>query len=491
VVFFALTMGPYLILSMLAGWWTANSFATEQYSRPGTAVVLICSAGTVLVAAFSSLSGHSHRLPWTALRAFPVHTTTLFGAELTAQLSDWFTLIFLSALACLTAGLCVGTPRGTAFFLALFFSHGLTLLSLQQLFGGVSLALVKSKRVRRLLAPMLIAIVGGPALFTASGLDKHLKSLQWARLREVIALLPAGALLEGARHSAAKIVSASDLVALVLCLVGSVALLGLAYVVVVADRAAPAIHKAPKEQKLWSFTHPVLGIARLQLLALNKSVVGQFALYAPALGVALARWPLRRSLGDSALVAPGIFAYTALTSTTLLFNQFGLDRNGAKAFFLLPLSSETILKGKWLGFAAWQSLLVVILTTLLVITGTRTVAPLFVGVLISLCLFIPMSALGQVSSILWPTPISRNEMQSTRPPLVMALVTTVLSAAILLCVGGAYALTRFFAAGFEPLTLSLLAGLFFALSYPALRFNASLLDRYRERIVETLSSSST
>jgi hypothetical protein len=490
-VFFVFSLAPVFSFSVLAGWWTATTIDHERYSRLVSGIALLLSISTVMVAVFGTLSGQSHKLPWNSLRAFPVHSTTLFFAELFAQFSEWLTLLFLGALACFTVGVCAGAPRGTPFFLALCFTHGLVLLSLQQLLGGFSLALFKSKRTRRLIVPPLLALAVVLPLTVSSGLGNRLKSLPWGQIKEVISLLPAHMLLEGARHSAAKSVSTRDLLALLLCLLGSVAVLALAYVVVVADRAPAVFRDAPKAKKLWSFSHPVLGIARLQLLALDKSVVGQFSLYAPLMAVALVRWPLRKTLGDSAFVTPGVFAYTALSGARLLFNQFGLDRNGAKVFFLLPVSSETILKGKWLGFAAWQGLLMLILATLLFITGNPTLAPVLVGALTSLCLFLPMSALGQVSSILWPTPISRNEMQSTRPPLVMALVTTVSSAAILLCVGGVFAFTHFFAAGFEPLTLSLLAGLFFALFRLALRFNASLLDRYRERIVETLSSSST
>jgi hypothetical protein len=166
---------------------------------------------------------------------------------------------------------------------------------------------------------------------------------------------------------------------------------------------------------------------------------------------------------------PAAFLYAGLSSTNLLFNQFGLDRHGVKALFLLPIDERSVLQGKQLGFAAWQGVQTALLFVLMLLSGYTDASALFLGVAVAVCSFFLVSSIGQFVSIWQPHPLTKSGMRGARPPLVVVMAT------LATVFGGGGAL--FFAS----------SSLFRAVP-PMLRFNTAFLKVSRERLVESLGA---
>jgi hypothetical protein len=194
-------------------------------------------------------------------------------------------------------------------------------------------------------------------------------------------------------------------------------------------------------------------------------------------------------LGASREHSLAAFGYTTATGMTLLFNQFGLDRHGIKVLLLLPVSSRTLLEGKWLCFAMWQTFQAVLLSVLLFVTGTHDLPLLFTGFLVYACAFFGLTIVGRFFSVWQPHPLDPMTMARGKTPLIVvgAIGATVIAIATLISV----TLTGvgFFAPGWEPAALIVLLSALAGIAWALLPFSAAFLNRHKERLVETLSSS--
>jgi len=239
---------------------------------------------------------------------------------------------------------------------------------------------------------------------------------------------------------------------------------------------------------LWSFESQVMGVARLQWESLWRSLPGRFGLVMPLLTLILIRGPLAEVIPGRGWSAPIAFGYASLAGTNLLFNQFGLDRHGVKVLFLLPVEPISLLRGKLLGFAAWQSVQAAMLLVLLPLTGKGEPLELLIGVLLYACIFLILAMVGQFASIWQPRPLTKNGMRAAQPPLtVILMMFGTLGTAGGLLFGVVY-LLRHFAPGWEVPVLLVVGLALFALVFPVVAFNALFLERNREKLVETLGA---
>jgi hypothetical protein len=239
--------------------------------------------------------------------------------------------------------------------------------------------------------------------------------------------------------------------------------------------------------KTWSFDSQVLGVARLQWESLVHSLPGRFGLVMPLITIVLIRGPLAEAIGRG-WTAPLAFGYASLAGTNLLFNQFGLDRHGVKVLFLLPIEPLALLRGKLLGFAAWQGVQAVLLLGLLVLTGHRDWLELLIGLLLYACVFLVLAMVGQFASIWQPRPLRKNGLRAAQPPFTVVMLTFgTLATAGALLYGVVYGV-RAFAPGWEVPVLLLVGAALFLLTMPVAAFNVLMLERHRERLVEVLGS---
>lgn len=483
------------VLPMLIGLGAAGYFAGAQLGEAQSeSAIALTAFGFTLLTVFSGLLGGissgSRQLPWETLKVFPVRNTSLFGAELFAGAGEAITLFELAALLVTCAGLSVGAPMATPLFLLLFVTHALTLLALQQLAGSIAQRL--SRRLRTMLILLPIAAITLPSLIPM--LIKRLSHSMldsWSeRISEFSLLLPARAILEAAQEMMSGELQGSTVAWAVFTTTAATAVItSIAYVFVSRERPITLDTNTGPAAKLWTFKSQTWGVARLTWESLSQSLPGRFGLLMPLLTIVLIRGPLAEILPGRGWTAPIAFGYAALAGTNLLFNQFGLDRHGVKVLFLLPIDLGEMLRGKLLGFAAWQGVQAGLLTGLLALTGHHAVLELLVGLMLYICVFLILAMVGQFASIWQPRPLRKNGLRAAQPPLIVVMIMM----GTLLTTGGLlYGITfgvRTFWPGWELPVLLVVGVLLFLLMFPVLAFNALFLERNREKLVEVLGSS--
>jgi hypothetical protein len=502
VAFVVVGFLPFLPAAAFGGFFLARAVSTLPPVVLAT-VSLAISAITVSSAViFGASAGSTRQLPWESLRAFPLRLRTLFWAEFFANAADITTAVYLFIFAAFTVGLCAGRPLATPLFLGLFASHAVLILAIKIISAGVAQRLLaKVKFVVVLLPVVAISMATLPAvLFNRSSDTGHNiavsnqaksdlkgRATDWAIAASTFT--PTRPFLKAAQSAAAGQPTPPDLLGLGLVLLLVVAAIGLAYWLTVSERGRSQHPLTVKPKPLWTFTRPEVGIARLQLYSIAHSRIGQFGLFFPLITILLLRGPLARLAANSPWSTSAAFAYAALASTNLLFNQFGLDRHGVKVLFLLPVSSRTLLLGKWLGFGVWQSVQLVLLIVLFLLSGQRSVVALTTGALVNLAAFFILSIIGQFCSIWQPRPLDRDSMRKSSPSLSVSVLTLGTVAVIGLVVSAVLFGIGFLAPGFEIPFLALVLFALIGIAFTALPLNASYLTRRREKLLETLASS--
>lgn len=498
LIAFIIFMGAIAVTSllpMLIGLGAVGFFVGAQLGdKDPERAIALAAFGFTLLTLFAGLLGGissgSRQLPWETLRVFPVRDSTLFGAELFAGAGEAITLVELTALGVACLGASLGAPIAAPLFLLLFVTHALALLSLQQLAGSIAQRL--SRRLRAMLIFLPVAAITLPSLLPLIAKRTDRASFEtWSdRLGAVTRWLPARAVLEAARDLVkGQLGGASLLWATVAPVLLVTIIVVVAYEFVSRERPLTQDSHSGPPAKLWSFRAQSWGIARLTWESLSQSLPGRFGLVMPLITIVLIRGPLAELIPGRGWTAPIAFGYAALAGTNLLFNQFGLDRHGVKVLLLLPVEPQALLRGKLLGFAAWQGLQAGLLAGLLALTGHRDVKELLVGVMLYACVFLILAMVGQFASIWQPRPLRKNGLRASQPPLVVVM----LMFGTLLTSGGLlYGVTfgvRMFAPGWELPVLLAIGLLLFGLVFPVLAFNALFLERNREKLVEVLGSS--
>jgi hypothetical protein len=200
-------------------------------------------------------------------------------------------------------------------------------------------------------------------------------------------------------------------------------------------------------------------------------------------------WVLRESMSLGAWSVPGAFGYVAVAGTNLLFNQFGLDRHGVKALFLLPIEARSLLYGKQLGLAAWHALQALVLTVLLAVALAPPWVELAAGVLQFACTFLLLSMTGQFYSVWEPRPLKPNGLRASQPGLIEAVLMFGSLGGALGLVSAVRLASRALAPAWELPALLGVTLVLAALTRPLTELNALLLVRRREQVLEILASS--
>ena len=471
------------------GYFVALSFETKDATRISTVAAFAFTALTVFSGVVGGISSGSRQLPWETLRVFPVRSFTLFRAELFAGAGEALTLVELGALASACLGACLGAPIATPLFLVLLATHGLALLALQQLFGSIAQRLSRRLRAMLIFLPLAGITMSWLAPMVARKMDRGSFETWSDRLGVLTPWFPARLLMDAAQALSQRSASVGAVLFAVVVPVALVAVfVVLAWLFVAREHPLTQEADGAHPAKLWSFDSQLWGVARLQWESLSQSLPGRFGLLMPLITIVLVRGPLAELMPSRGWTAPIAFGYASLAGTNLLFNQFGLDRHGVKVLFLLPVDLAAILRGKLLGFAAWQGLQAGLLLVLLALTGHRDPAELLVGLALYGCVFLILAMVGQFASIWQPRPLRKNGLRAAQPPLsvVMIMFGTLGTASGLLY--GVVFGVRAYAPGWELPVLLVLGLLLTALVFPVMAFNALFLERNREKLVEVLGS---
>lgn len=400
--------------------------------QTGLAGALLTGA-TLMGPAAAVLVGEGRELDWERLRLFPLRPVALFVAELAAMFGDPVMVIVVAAQAGLAAGLIAGAP---ALWAPALLALGCSVLA------TAALRLVLSSLLARVLSKVrgvfLLALSLGPPLLGLLLVDQS-EAVAERRLEawvEGLAVLPASAqlgLLHQVRAGAwgeAALALAAPLLAL--GLLGALAVRG-----VLAEVSGQAGAPTAKPERLWSFTSPVWGVARLQLTTLLESEIGRFSVVAPLVWVAPIALLTRLAVPALPLgaLAPSVWFFLPTLLLGFLLNQFGLDRGAVKGLFLLPLTELQLLQGKAAGYALLQALqfgVVAAASALLL----RPAGYVWVcGPLSSVFLFVALLTVGQWTSTLWPRPISRRGLKQAPGSMALGLVAVGLLVGTMLPLG--------------------------------------------------------
>ena len=453
--------------------------------------------GLVLFGGFlGGALGGARQLAWERFRLYPVGLRDLMLAELGAGLGDALPLGLSFGLLAFWLGL--GSAHPVLFLFlpwALLWSMA-TLLALQLVVG--SLAARAVKRLRLFLGLLGGAVWLGSVLLGAfapragrrGGLDPGAVALLEGLgrgLKLLLGALPTTWVLEGAKAG----LQGRWGLALALQLPAALVTLGLmAWGARLMAREAEALARpasaAKGPERLWSFTRPAFGVARLQWQTLLSSHLGRFGFAMPLMTAVLLKGPFGQLRGGEVWGLPGAFIYLAFMGNQLLFNQWGLDRHGVKGLFLLPLREEDLLDGKLLGFALFHGIQAVLLALLLALMLQPAPLELLAALLLGGCVFLAQGTLGQGISAWKPRAMNRTGLQGNQMPLASVLVSLASSLGASAVFGGAWALLRWRAPVLLLPGMALALGLVFAVNRLLRRDLAAYLHRRREAIVEAV-----
>jgi hypothetical protein len=480
---------PFVAGLSFMGYLLGDALQGEgPFERNRGALGLFLSSLTIIGGVFAGIGGASRQLPWESLQAYPVSPRALFAAELVAGATEFLTVVELVALAGVCAGVTLASPLAAPFLALAFVTGTLVTLSLQLVVASLAQRLTKQVRLLVVLLPVMAVFLafGSPAVMRVLTSRQPTSVGQGALA--VGRWSPMGRLLEAAQAPWGG-VSWSEVPVLLLPMlalaVGSVVV---AYLLVSREKPLPTDAGVGPAKALWSFEAPWAGVARLQWETLTTSLPGRMMMAMPLLTVVLIRGPLATLASRGSWVVPAAFLYAGLSSTNMLFNQFGLDRHGVKALLLLPVDELSVLTGKQVAFAAWQAVQAVFLAVLLVLAGHHDAWALLLGLALGACSFLLVSTVGQFMSIWQPHPLTKNGMRGARPPLVVVLATmgTVFGGGGVLMLAASSLYAR--VPEWSGVVMLGVAVVLAVVSRAVTRFNAGFLQVSRERLVESLGA---
>lgn len=486
---FLLFVVPFVTGLSFVGFLLGNGLQGEgQFERSLTAISLFLTVLTVIGGAFAGIGGASRQLPWESLQAYPVSPRALFAAELVAGSTEILTAGELLALLGVCGGVSVASPASTPFMALCFVCCAITTMSIQLMVASLAQRVSKQARIVMVVLPVVAVLMslGSPKVIAT--LTSRTTTSAGLAAQAFSKVTPVGVLLEAARAPYTHDWSEVPLRLVPIVVFAAVTLVA-AYLLVSRERPLAVGGGSGPAKRLWSFDAPSWGIARLQWESLVTSLPGRMMLLMPPLTIVLIRGPLAAFANRGNWVVPAAFLYAGLSSTNLLFNQFGLDRHGVKALFLLPVDERAVLEGKQWAFAAWQSVQTVWLLGLMMVSGYTDPPALLLGVAVAACAFLVISSVGQFVSIWQPQPMTKSGMRGSRPPLVVVLATM---ATVFGGGGGLFALSSWLFRELPTWSGVVMLGVavvLFAGARAMLRFNTGFLRVSRERLVESLGAS--
>ncbi len=118
----------------------------------------------------------------------------------------------------------------------------------------------------------------------------------------------------------------------------------------------------------------------------------------------------------------GVIMITMFGITSILFNQFGVDRDGFRAFVLSPIRRQDILLGKNLAVAPLAFGLCVILICIIQFLLPQNMFAMLATLLQIPAIFLLYCILGNLISIFFPMGIKRGSMQPANPRFLQMLI---------------------------------------------------------------------
>ncbi len=447
---------------------------------------------------FSVISGDSSALEWSALRRFPLKGWWLFVGEAVASVTAPVMLFTVVGELGVLFGLGLRVPSLWPLASVAVVVTFLVQVALRLFFGATAQAALRLSRfaVLAVLTVLMVAFfrwfdglnLGAvtPAAFDANLENDVADAVDVSRL--VFGALPASRFFEAPTRT--------GLAAWWAALGPLLVALAVVVLAVRLSRREAAAHETATDgrpETLWSFRSPVWGIAKLQLLTLWRSDVGRVALFSPLFALfpmSMAARFLVRLAGAGqvpSFVHASLWVVGSLSSTSVVMNQFGLDRGAIKALMLLPLRPVDLVRGKALGFLLFEFAQVLAVVPLARWVLHADLASILAGLLTATTLFLVQLTFGQWASVTWPRPISSKGLRTPPGSLLSIMLSLLVSG---LAIGPLMAIwvvvAQVWPVAVLPALLALAvlsAAVQWRLSFECARW----LTMRRERLVEALS----
>ena len=443
LAFAFLLIVPALLMLVGGGYFLADALPNLQVSRTLGVLFayLILIGGTV---------GHSRVLDWERTKTFPVRLRSLFIAELIAGFGDLLPMFLSLIAASLLVGVAIAKPGLIPLLPLPWIFVVVGILTLRHVLGGLASSIMKRLRT------VLLALCTTAAV--AAVVASYVRTPNTATLLASIDLLP----------TTQSIVAFNDMLSAQWGMALVRQLYPAAVIAILVILAAWSLQResqpqssesmASSDERLWAFSSPAIGIAKLHWVSAFGSTVFMLNFISPLLSFFIFRMLLAETR-YAFLLVPAVLSWTILMSAGLQLNQFGLDGSGVKALLILPIEARDVLIGKALALGAIYSGQILMLLIVLFVTGTLPLPALLPAAFLAACQCLLQIGIGHFTSAQMPRAMARNPLKGsvkTKPaPLLMplSLGLTLVSGTVF---GGSYILAERSAFGSLPAMAALL-----------------------------------
>ena len=369
------------------------------------------------------LLGGARQLTWDAYRSFPVPFRTLFFAETLASLGNLVVLGFLGMTAMMGGAFAWMAPALTPFVLLLLGQMVLWVLFVQQLVGSLAVSAVR--RLRRAMGVLFLATWAGVSVVASAAreLQNDLRGRiscasapsGTTRARSSIASRPSCRCARWSSRDSGCVrpahCSSSSPCSQARCSSGSSATRSS------GARSGRRARGTGKRRGRTGASGPGCR-PHGRWRAFTSTTSRGASRGASGSWSRSSRWswcagPLLSAGVGAEYTLPGSVLYVALAATQFHFNQFGLDGQGVKTLFLLPVSMRDVLLGKTLALLAYAAVQNFLLLVLLALVLRPTPADLLAAALLAACLAIAHALEGHWISVVLPRPLAMHRMNAT------------------------------------------------------------------------------
>jgi hypothetical protein len=431
------------------------------------------------IGALFGLTGGGRLLEVGQLRQFPVRPITILFAELAARLAEPVTAVVAVTLFAMHVGIASARPELLPSLLLIFPLNLFVMLSLQFILGELVGAL--ARRIRIAFGFLILLAMG---LSPRAALLFGKKGPTFERFEHVETLakfLPTHTLLTAVSSaSLGEWASAARLTAL--SLIGPAVLLAAGIWVMGREQSARTQESGEKEGRLWTFSTPAAGIARMHLAVLFRTPVGRYSLVAPLFAMILIPGLVNYLFGVQR-AALAVFIYAALGSVQFHFNSLGFDGPSVAELFRLPLTARALLWGKTLANMALALVEGAVLALFLRLSRDEPLDSCLTGLFLFLTINLLMGALGRYVSVQWPRALPKKGMRGVAAPLPVILINLFGTAVIGGGMGALHYLFQHTFGAYAPLAALGLTTVSVAVSLASLPGAAVFLDHRREAVL--------
>ena len=377
---------------------------------------------TVGFGVVGGLLGGARQLTWDAYRSFPVPFRTLFFAETFASLGDLVVMGFIGVTFAMGAAFAWERPTATLLLFLLLGQAVVWVLFAQHLVGALAVTAVR--RLRRAMVVLVVAAWAGVSVLAGAARelrdDMHGAELErlrdlWHGARPVVDVLPPVLAVRGIvaflEHRYERALRLTLPMLVTTLILGSIS-----YALLRREALPRNLNPAGSpsdERRFRGKDTPRRVMARLHLHHIIGSLQGRFGLVVPLITVVLIKGPLAAGGIGPELSLPGSIIYLALASTQFHFNQFGLDGQGVKTLFLLPVPMRDVLLGKTYGLLAYIAIQNAFLLALLVVIVRPRPEEMLSVTLLAASLAFAQLLEGHWISAMYPRPLAMHRMNST------------------------------------------------------------------------------